>query len=94
MIYADDVAGENKFLPVINFNTAADVATVALQRKLSVQSISDLRSITFKLCSGGGGMAFWTDRAGTRQTSRTIFSALRRKLLMERSTLKLSSLYH
>lgn len=66
MMYADDVAGENKFLPVINFNTAADVAT-ALQRKLSMQSISNVRSITFKLCSGGGGMAFWTDRAGTHQ---------------------------
>lgn len=66
-MYADDVAGENTFLPVINFDTAADVATVALQRKLSVQSISNLRSITFKLRSGGGGMAFWTGRAGTRQ---------------------------
>ena len=37
MMYADGVAGEKKFLSVINLNTsvsaAADVATVALQRK-------------------------------------------------------------
>lgn len=45
MMYADGVAGENTFLPVINFNTAADVATVALQRKPSLQSISNLLSI-------------------------------------------------
>lgn len=45
LMCADGVAGENKFLPVINFNTAADVATVALQRKPSLQSISNPLSI-------------------------------------------------
>lgn len=56
MMYADGVAGENKFLSVINFNTAADVATVALQGKMSLQSISNLLSIKFKLCVGGDGL--------------------------------------
>lgn len=55
VMYADGTAGENKFPPVINFNAAADVATVAVPRKRSLPSISHLLSIKVKLCVCGGG---------------------------------------
>lgn len=62
-MYADGTARENKFPPVINFNTAADVATVAVQRKRSLPSISHLLSIKVILCVWGGWPSGLTGQA-------------------------------